>query len=359
MDTHTLPADSEMYAALVARDHAYDGLFFTGVRTTGIFCRPTCPAKKPHRKNVEFFPTTATALAAGYRPCRRCRPMHPSGVVPAWLEPLLQEIDRVPDARMRDRDLRTRGLDPVRVRRWFQQHHGMTFHAYQRARRLGRALEHMTNGQDVTSTAYDTGFDSVSGFNSAFAKFAGTSPSQSKDRSMICVARLVTPLGPMIAAASASGLCLLEFSDRRMLETQFKRLAQRTGALIAPGTNPVIEQTQRELEDYFAGRRTYFTIPLEPAATAFQKEAWRALSEIPYGETRSYATQAKSIGRPSAVRAIARANGDNPIAVIVPCHRVVGSDGKLTGYGGGLHRKRFLLDLEKRVAGKNQQLDLL
>ena len=348
-----------MYAALVERDPAYDGIFFTGVRSTGIFCRPTCPAKKPQRNNVEYFSTVGEALASGYRPCRRCRPMEPRGSAPNWLSPLLAEVAQDPSARMRDRDLEERGLDPLRVRRWFQRNFRMTFHAYQRAMRLGHALKHLQNGQDVTATAFDTGFDSLSGFNSAFARFAGSAPSQSKHRPLLHVTRLLTPLGPMVAAASESGLCLLEFTDRRMLETQFKRLAARTGAVLAPGSNPVLEQTQDELGGYFDGTRTSFSMTLEPAGTDFQKEAWQALRRIPYGETRSYAEQAKLIGRPTAVRAVARANGDNPIAIIAPCHRVVGSDGKLTGYGGGLHRKRYLLDHERRVAGKETQLRLM
>ncbi len=211
----------------------------------------------------------------------------------------------------------------------------------------------------MTSTAFDHGFDSLSGFNNAFARFSGTSPTQTKDRLLIHITRALTPIGPMIAAASEEALHLLEFTDRRMLETQLERLGKRTGGVLAPGTNSILEQTQRELEEYFDGHRTEFTVPLAPAATEFQETAWQALRAIPYGETKSYAEQALAIQRPTAVRAVARANGDNPIAIIVPCHRVVGSDGTLTGYGGGLHRKRFLLDLERRVAGKDVQLSML
>ncbi|NNF57178.1 MAG: methylated-DNA--[protein]-cysteine S-methyltransferase [Rhodothermaceae bacterium] len=348
-----------MLAAFLCRDAAYDGLFFTGVRTTGIFCRPTCSARKPKPENVEFFPSTGDALGAGYRPCLRCHPMEPSGHTPDWLHPLLTRIEETPLARVRDRDLVTLGLDPGRVRRWFQRNHGMTFHAYQRARRLGCAFEEIQEGRNVTTTAFDHGFESLSGFHSAFARFTGASPTQTKDRLLIHVTRILTPLGPMMAAASETALHLLEFTDRRMLETQLERLGRRTGAVLAPGTNALLEQTQTELAEYFDGDRTAFTIPLSPAATAFQTTAWLALQAIPFGETRSYADQASMLGRPTAVRAVARANGDNPIAIIVPCHRVVGSDGKLTGYGGGLHRKQFLLDLERRVAGKDVQLSML
>ncbi len=358
-DWRQLPSNAEMYAALVSRDTSYDGLFFTGVKTTGIFCRPTCSAKKPKQDNVEFFPSAEEALSSGYRPCLRCRPLEPSGSAPDWLRPLLAEVERDPTRRLTDADLRERGLDPLRVRRWFRQHHKMTFHAYQRARRLGHALGQIQGGAAVTEAAFDNGFESVSGFNAAVAKMVGTPPTDAKDRPLLHVSRITTPLGPMLAVASAAGLHLLEFTDRRMLETQLKRLTKRTGAVVVPGTNPMLEQTATELTEYFDGARTEFEMPLSPASTPFQSAAWEALKAIPYGETRSYAQQAIAIGRPKAVRAVARANGDNPIAIIVPCHRVVGSDGTLTGYGGGLHRKRHLLDLERRVAGKETQLALL
>ena len=350
-----MPTEPEMLAAFLSRDAAYDGLFFTAVRTTGIFCRPTCSARKPKPKNVEFFPNTSDALGAGYRPCLCCHPMELSDHTPDWLQPLLAQIEEDALTRVRDRDLVALSLDPGRIRRWFQRNHGMTFHAYQRARRLGSAFTEIREGRDVTTTAFDHGFDSLSGFHSAFARLTGASPMQMKDR---LIMRILTPLGPMIAAASEAALHLLEFTDRRMLETQLERLGQRTGAVLAPGTNAILEQTQAELAEYFDGARTAFAVPLDPAATDFQKTAWLALQAIPFGETRSYGDQATMIDRPTAVRAVARANGDNPIAIIVPCHRVVGSDGKLTGYGGGLHRKQFLLDLERRVVGKSVQLSV-
>lgn len=342
-----LPPRRELLAAFLRRDPAYDGVFFTGVKTTGIFCRPTCPARKPKPENVEFFPRADDALFNGYRPCRRCRPLEPRGRTPDWLQPLLDEIEDDPARRLRDRDLRRRGLDPSRVRRWFQRHHGMTFHAYQRARRLGDALTQLRRGEEVTATAFDSGFDSLSGFSAAFARLAGEPPSAARERLPIRVARLLTPLGPMLAGASERGLHLLEFTDRRMLETQIRRLVRRTGGLPVPGRSRLLDQVDSELGEYFAGERREFTVPLAAAGTEFQTAVWEELRTIPYGETRSYSEQAAAIGRPSAVRAVARANGDNPIAILVPCHRVVGADGSLTGYGGGLPRKRFLLDLER------------
>ena len=354
----SLPPEPELLTAFLDRDASYDGLFFTGVRTTGIFCRPTCPARRPKPQNVEFFPSANDALFAGYRPCLRCRPLEPRGSAPEWVRGLLASVEEHPTRRLRDRDLREMGLDPGRVRRWFRKHHGMTFHAYQRARRLGSALEQLREGRDVSHTAFDHGFESLSGFNAAFAQYVGSTPSRSRDTPVLKATRILTPLGPMVAAASNDALHLLEFTDRRMLETQIERLARRTGGVLSPGRNAILEQTERELAEYFAGDRRDFTVPLAPVGTEFQQTVWNALTGIPYGETRSYGVQAAAIGRPTAVRAVAGANGDNPIAILVPCHRVIGADGSLTGYGGGLRRKEFLLDLEKGVSQAELPLDL-
>jgi AraC family transcriptional regulator of adaptative response/methylated-DNA-[protein]-cysteine methyltransferase len=342
-----LPAEPEMWDAFTSRDPAYDGVFFTGVRTTGIFCRPTCSARKPRRENVEFFATTGAALFAGFRPCRRCRPMRPRGEAPGWLRDLLDSLEEEPARRLRDADLRDAGLDPVRVRRWFQAHHGMTFHAYQRARRLGRALGQLALGDDIVTTAYRNGYESLSGFNDAVQRLAGDSPGRARDATVVHLTRILTPLGPMLAGATDRGLCLLEFADRRMLETQLRRIGDRLDAVLVPGETDITRQTADELERYFAGALTEFTVPLETHGTPFQESVWAGLREIPYGETRSYGEQARGIGRPAAVRAVARANGDNRIAIIIPCHRVIGADGTLTGYGGGLWRKKRLLELER------------
>ncbi len=342
-----LPPAPEMWRAFTARDATYDGVFFTGVRTTGIFCRPTCPARKPLRENVEFFRTAPEALSSGYRPCLRCRPMEPRGEPPAWLQGLLETVERAPARRIRDADLRDAGLDPARVRRWFQRHHGMTFHAYQRARRLGRALGQLSLGDDIVQTAYRNGFDSLSGFNEAVRRLARESPGRARDATVVRVTRIPTPLGPMLAGATDEALCLLEFADRRMLETQLARVTRQLAAVLVPGETEVTRRTADELARYFAGELRAFSIPLAPAGTPFQQQVWTELRTIPYGETRSYGEQARRLGRPEAVRAVARANGDNRIAVLIPCHRVIGADGKLTGYGGGLWRKKRLLELER------------
>ena len=349
MNTRAMPHRGEMVEAFFARDGSYDGVFFTGVLTTGIFCRPTCPAKKPQEGNVEFFSSAEGALLAGFRPCKRCRPMEPIGSSPTWLRALMRDFDAEPEKRWTDQNLRDRGLSPERVRRWFQAHHGMTFHAYGRARRLGLALGQIKHGSRVSRAAYRTGYGSLSGFNDAFKRFLGEAPTALTGAKVVMVTRITTPLGPMVAGSVDDTLCLLEFSDRRMIETQIARLRERLECVFVPGTSALFTVLAGELESYFRGRLTEFSIPLLTPGTDFQRSVWSRLRAIPSGTTRSYAEVATEIGRPTAVRAVARANGDNRIAILIPCHRVVGSDGRLTGYGGGLWRKQRLLEIERKA----------
>jgi AraC family transcriptional regulator of adaptative response/methylated-DNA-[protein]-cysteine methyltransferase len=226
----------------------------------------------------------------------------------------------------------------------------MTFHAYHRARRVGRALSVLVDGGTVSDAAFDNGYESLSAFYDAFRKVLDTTPARARAREAVSIAftRFATPLGPMVAAATDAGLCLLEFVDRRGLERELGRLGRELGGAAVPGSSPVVEQATRELAEYFAGGRTRFDVPLLTVGSDFQRRVWRALTEIPYGETRSYAQMARTVGRGNAVRALGRANGQNRMAIVIPCHRVVGSDGALTGYGGGLWRKRWLLDHERR-----------
>jgi AraC family transcriptional regulator of adaptative response/methylated-DNA-[protein]-cysteine methyltransferase len=351
-----MPPDAEMFQALLSRDSAYDGIFCVAVRTTGIFCRPTCAARKPKRENVEFFRSVSDALAAGYRPCARCRPMDPRGEAPEWLRGLFADIDRDPTRRMTDGNLRERSIDPTRARRWFRNHFGMTFQAYQRQRRLGLAWRELKGGADVTRTAYDHGYESLSGFRDAFNRVFEDTPGRSRSAECVLMTRLLTPLGPMIAGATESGVCLLEFADRRMLETQIKRLRKRMDCTFTPGINAHLERLNAELAAYFEGALRGFSIPVVAPGTAFQLSVWKRLQEIPYGETRSYEQLARDIGMPGAQRAVGRANGDNPIAIVVPCHRVIRSDGELSGYGGGVWRKKRLLEHEAGLpVGVSQQ----
>ncbi|MFT4604534.1 MAG: AraC family transcriptional regulator of adaptative response [Rhodothermales bacterium] len=345
MIVQQLPEVSEMMEAFQARDTSFDGVFFTGVRTTGIFCLPSCPARKPKPENVEFFGTTRDALFSGYRPCKRCKPMRPEGEIPGWLAPLSGRIDAEPEHKWRDADLRAMDLSPERVRRWFQTVHGMTFQAYARARRLNKALGQIREGKSVTSAALESGYESLSGFGSAVKRMTGTTPTEAVP--LIHSMRIETPVGPMMAAANEEALLLMEFADRRMLEKQVDRIQKRLKAPLVPGENAVLRELQTQLDAYFSGALRDFDLPLKFTGTPFQETVWQHLLAIPYGTTTHYGAIAEQMGQPGAMRAVARANGDNRMAIIIPCHRVIGKDGKLTGYGGGLWRKRKLLDHEQ------------
>ena len=338
-----------MQRAYLKGDAAYNGLFFLGVRTTGIFCRPTCPARKPHPENVEYFATPREALVAGYRPCKRCKPLDADGQ-PAWAQALLTDIEREPATRITEGDLRARGVDPATVRRHFLQHFGMTFQAYARARRLGQALHQIREGASLDSVVFANGYESHSGFRDAFARLFGDAPGRSRGQDCVTVTWLRSPLGPLVAGATKDGVCLLEFSDRRMLEAQFATVRRRFQTPIVPGKIDHLTLLEKELAEYFAGRLTRFTVPLVYPGTPFQRRVWEGLLRIPYGETRSYEELANHVGSPGAQRAVGRANGLNRIAIVIPCHRVINKDGQLGGYGGGLRRKEFLLRLERTPA---------
>lgn len=337
------------YQALVDRNEQYIGTVYIGVKTTGIFCLPTCTARNPKLENVEFYTEAKELLQNGYRPCKICKPTEHAHQPPADVLEAMQMVKARPAEKLRDYELRQRGLSPEKIRRWFKKHHGVTFQAYQRMVRINSAFQSLKKGKSVTTSAYDAGYESLSGFAYTFKKMLGGSPEESKDKAVILISRLTSPLGPMYACATAKGICLLEFTDRRMLETEFRDLQKHLDAVILAGENEHIRQLKEELEEYFAGVRRDFTVPLHAPGTSFQQSVWDALQQIPYGATRSYQEQAAVLQRPEAVRAVASANGHNRIAILIPCHRVIGKDGKLTGYGGGLERKRRLLEHEKKV----------
>lgn len=341
-----------MEAAFMSRDGSYDGLFYAAVTTTGIFCRPSCPARKPLPGNVVYYEKAAQALFAGYRPCKRCAPLS-SDADPEWVAALVEELEAQPGVRIREAVLRARGLDPATVRRRFLARFGLSFNAYQRARRLASAFEDIRAGSTVDSAVLDHGYDSHSGFREAFARLFGVTPGAVATGAgdFIRIAWIDSPLGHIVAGATDGGVVLLEFSDRRMLEAQAETLRRRFGLPVAPGRNVHLAALELQLGEYFALSRRSFDLPLLAPGTPFQERVWTALRNIPAGETRSYAELAKDVGDPAAVRAVAHANGMNRIAILIPCHRVIGSDGGLGGYGGGLWRKRRLLEIEGAVDG--------
>ncbi len=342
-----LPDNKTMYNALLNKDSSFEGIFFVGVKTTGVFCSPTCTARKPKEENVDFFSSVKEALQYGYRPCKVCHPLQLNGEAPDWLNGLIKEIEEKKITRLTNTDLKKRNIDPARISRWFKKYHGMTFQTYLRLLRVNKAFGQIKYGEKVVESAFNTGYESLSAFTESFKKATGFSPSKSKNKNIISVTRILSPLGPLLAGATEEGICLLEFVDRRMLETQIKRLKKIFDAEFVPGQSKHFDELNKQLKEYFEGKRKDFDLPLLLQGTEFQQKVWKELQKIPFGSTRSYQEQAIALGNPKAIRAVAKANGDNRISIIIPCHRVIGKNGELVGYGGGMWRKQFLLNLEK------------
>lgn len=342
-----LPSDDTLYAALLARDPSYDGNAFVGVRSTGIFCRLTCPARKPKRENCTFYSTPTASIDAGFRPCKRCHPMHSMIPDDPSVRDLLTRLDKEPTHRWSEVQVSNLGYDPSTIRRAFKRTFGTTFLDLARSRRLQAGFTTLTDGGQVIDAQLEAGFESASAFRAAFAKMVGINPSAFAQAALLRADWFQTDLGPMIAVADNTHLHLLEFADRKALPKELKRLQTSAGGIGLGSTAPM-EQAKAELNHYFAGTSSTFQTPLALHGTSFTKSVWHALREIPAGHTQSYAALAQQMDHPTATRAVARANGANQIAIMIPCHRIIGADGNLTGYGGGLWRKRKLIDLERQ-----------
>ncbi|WEX77820.1 trifunctional transcriptional activator/DNA repair protein Ada/methylated-DNA--[protein]-cysteine S-methyltransferase [Sinorhizobium numidicum] len=344
-----LPNDDLLYDALLARSFDYEGQAFVCVKSTGIFCRLSCPARKPKRENTLFFDSIAACLNSGFRPCERCRPLDGASEKEPLVDGLLKLLDRHPDHRWTEDDLVRRGLDPSTVRRAFKRSLGVTFLDLARQRRMGEAARQLSAGARVIEAQIDAGYDSPSGFRAAFAKLMGEAPATAQGRELLFADWIETPLGPMVAVADQTHLHLLEFHDRKALPAEMESLKRKTRSAVVPGRTPPIDQIDAELKTYFAGNSGDFRTPMALDGSAFERQVWTKLSQIPLGETRSYSDIARETGTIQAVRAVARANGSNCIAIVVPCHRCIGADGSLTGYGGGLWRKQWLLRHEAKM----------
>lgn len=338
------------YEAMLTKNTEYEGVFFVGVKTTGIFCRPTCPARKPKLENCEFFETAQEALLASFRPCKRCQPLSHPNQVSKLIQKLVQAVEENPEKRWKDRDFEELAVDASTARRQFKKRFGMTFVAYARARRMGIAMKQIRKGEAVIEAQLTTGYESDSGFRDAFSRIMGAAPTKLADNHILKASWLDTPLGPMLAIANEEALYLLEFVDRRGLEKEIEHLRRKTKSAIVPGHTPPISMIEKELDLYFKGSLKEFKTPLFLLGSPFQKHVWDELVKIPPGETRSYAALAKTIGKPTAFRAVARANGANQLAIIIPCHRVINTNGELGGYGGGLSRKNWLINHERKNA---------
>ncbi|NGX16586.1 trifunctional transcriptional activator/DNA repair protein Ada/methylated-DNA--[protein]-cysteine S-methyltransferase [Wenzhouxiangella sp. XN24] len=345
-----LPSNEVLYEALVARDPRYEGRAWVGVTTTGIFCRLTCPARKPRREHCQFFETAAGALEAGYRACKRCHPLTPTAETDPQVGELMRRLLDNPGRRWTESDVADAGYDPSTVRRAFRRHFGITFLEMARLHRLREGFRSLSAGGRVIDAQLDAGFDSSSGFRAAFTRLLGEAPTRfARGKGLLCD-WVETPLGPMVAAADPKTLHLLEFADRRALPSELRKLRDFAKGRIGIGRYEPTEQIATELAAYFRGECADFQTPLTRHGSAFTCRVWDELQRIPVAETRSYLDIASAIGQPTAARAVARANGANQIAIVIPCHRVIGADGSLTGYGGGLWRKQKLIDLESRIA---------
>lgn len=338
---------ASLYEAIAQRRSALDGAFVFGVRTTSVFCRPGCGARTPRRENVVFFAAPEQALAAGFRACKRCRPLEVTGSAPAWVAALLARLERS-GAPLTARQMRALGVHPVRAARWFQEHLGMSFHAFQHSLRLGSSIDTLRSGASVSDAAAAGGFESESGFRDAFRRAMGEAPTRMDPKvRVVRLRRLVTPLGDVLLGACDEGVCLLEFLDRDTLPQQLAALRKALGPALSLGEHALLERAALELERYFAGALKDFSVPLHAPGTPFEEGVWAQLRRIPHGRTLSYAQLASAIGRPSATRAVAGANSRNRIAIMIPCHRVIAADGGLGGYAGEVWRKERLLELER------------
>ena len=339
-------SDSDKYNILAARSGEFSDAFFVAVKSTGIFCRIGCPARLPKRENCTFYDSAAEALEAGFRACKRCHPSSHAGEASAVIKKLITLIEGNPEHRWSEGDIKAAGIDPSTARRQFKKRFGLTFTQYARARRLGAAAKTLAKGDTVINAQLNAGYKSASGFRAAFAQTFGASPAKSGPPPFF-IEWLTTPLGPMFAVCDESHLYMLEFTTRKNMDRGFEKLRKKHKRAVIPGRTSVTDQTEDELKSYFAGTLTRFITPLAPTGTEFQNQVWKALQEIPYGESCAYTDLAIAIGNEKAVRAVASSNANNGLALIIPCHRVIAKDGGLGGYAGGLDKKQWLLDHEK------------
>jgi len=349
-----LPDDDSLYSALLSRNAAWDGRAYVCVTSTGVFCRLTCPARKPKRENCRFFATIGECLNAGFRPCKRCHPLAPAAQSDPIIASLLAALEKDPARKWSEADIISMGFDPSTVRRAFKRHYGTTFLDMARQTRLQAGLTTMVQGGRVIDAQLDAGFASPSAFRAGFARHLGLPPGAFSANALLRADWFDTSLGAMIAISDRTHLHLLEFADRKALPTELKRLHKACKGSLGFGRFAPTDQAEVQLEAFLKGNSPEFDLPLVLHGSEFTRSVWRMLQTLPAGTTQSYTQIARRLGRPDAVRAVARANGANQIAIVIPCHRVLGADGSLTGYGGGLWRKQKLIELERHYAPKER-----
>jgi AraC family transcriptional regulator, regulatory protein of adaptative response / methylated-DNA-[protein]-cysteine methyltransferase len=343
--------EEQAWAAVLSRDSAADAEMVYAVKTTGVFCRPTCPSRRPARTHVVFFPDADSAVRAGYRACRRCRPQLPHADA-ALVQAISAKLGS--DRTVTLEELaRTTGRSPFTIERAFRRVLGITPAQYQRQRRAASFRKELATGSTrVTDAIYDAGYSGPGRAyeNAQLGMAPGKFRAGGKDAE-IGFAIGDGPLGKVLIAATERGLCSVILGDTesqltRELRTQFP------AAMIQ--AEPSLEAHLQKVLSQFTRHPAALDLPLDLRATAFQMRVWEALRRIPRGETRTYTQVAQALGQPMAVRAVARACATNPVAVVIPCHRVIGSDGKPTGYRWGIKRKEQLLELEARTARRGR-----
>lgn len=339
---------SEMqWQHVMQRDARQDGRFVYAVKTTGVYCRPSCPSRRPRRESVEFFAEPRQAERAGYRACLRCKPTEISSQT-QMVQRARHILEGATEVVTLAELSRKVGVSPFYLQRLFRRATGLSPREYQSARRMQRMKHGLRQGDDVTTALYDAGFGSPSRLYEQTAPQLGMTPGTYRRGGqgvMITYAVVPSALGRILVAATTRGVCAVRFGDsatrlEQELRSEFHAATLvRDEAAMRPYVQPLLASLR--------GERVTIDLPLDVRATAFQKRVWDALRRIPTGETRSYREVAEEIGEPSAVRAVARACATNPVAVAVPCHRVVRSDGELAGYRWGIARKRKLLEQER------------
>jgi AraC family transcriptional regulator, regulatory protein of adaptative response / methylated-DNA-[protein]-cysteine methyltransferase len=343
--------DGDAWAAVAARDRRYDGRFVYAVRTTGVYCRPSCPSRRPAPANVVFYDDAADAERAGFRACKRCQPRAKGAVTgaAAAVRGAAAFIDAHVDERITLATLaRQAGLSPFHLQRVFRRELGVTPREYQQARRLDRLRAQLRRGETVSRATYEAGFGSPSRVYEQAGPRLGMTPAvyrRGGEGLRIRFAIVLSPLGHLLVAASQNGICAVSLGDNHVqLEQRLRDEFPR--AVIEPGEDGPLATLAGRVLAHIRGEGPAHDLPLDVRGTAFQQLVWRTLLAIPYGETRSYAQIAAAIGQPTAMRAVAQACAANPVAIVIPCHRVVRSDGGLGGYAGGVERKERLLAIE-------------
>jgi AraC family transcriptional regulator of adaptative response/methylated-DNA-[protein]-cysteine methyltransferase len=347
----------QCWEALSSRDRSFDGMFYVGVLTTGVYCKPSCPARRPLRKNVRFYPTPKAAERDGLRACLRCRPLEGAAAKPARIHELCRYIEEHAGEPLTLEGLAEKaGLSRFHLQRTFKAVVGLSPKQYLDACRLGSLKGALKQSSDVAAAVYDAGFGSASRVYERAETRLGMTPNRYRQGGRgisITYATVDSPLGLLLIAATDRGVCCVQFGESRdtLLEALRKEYPE---AELAPMGNPPSDEFRQWMEGmnrYLEHKQPSLDLPVDVRATAFQMRVWNYLQSIPSGEVRSYGEVAAAIGSPSATRAVARACATNPVALAIPCHRVIRGSGELGGYRWGVERKRELLEMEGSGAG--------